>query len=67
MTTPIGMPNAPTTPHKLPAHIRRRISVLASCDDRTVAKLLAGKLVMPLTRERIEGALRELGLGHLIG
>lgn len=38
----------------------------ATCDPRSVEKYLAGKTLKPMTRERIEKALRALGLGDLV-
>jgi len=50
----------------LAASIERAMCVRASCDPRTLRKYLAGKTVMPMTRARIEEALRGGGYGHLV-
>ena len=51
---------------KLPAHLLRAVSAEALADPRSVQKLLRGDPVSPMTRERIERALRERGLDHLL-
>jgi len=48
------------------AHQVRQVAVDATCDPRSVEKYLAGKTLKPMTRERIEKALRALGLGDLV-
>ncbi len=45
---------------KLTAHEKRRISVIAAVDPRTVDQYLAGK-AKSTTASRIEDALRQLG------
>jgi len=50
----------------LAASISRAMCVRASCDPRTLQKYLAGKSIMPMTRARIEEALRAGGYGHLV-
>lgn len=45
----------------LGAHDLRRVSVAAPADPRTVRRLLRGESVSPISRVRIERALRELG------
>lgn len=45
------------------AHDRRRIAVLAEVDPATVLSFLQGGPVRPLSRLRIERAMRELGFG----
>lgn len=40
----------------------REVSVKASCDPRSVAKYLDGKPLRSLVKNRIEAALRRLGL-----
>jgi hypothetical protein len=48
---------------RLPAHQERAVSVAAGVDPRTVRKVLAGLPVRSgLVRERIEKALRDLGI-----
>lgn len=42
------------------------IAARASCDPRTVLTYLHGLAVRPLVRERIEKALADLNLGHLV-
>ena len=51
---------------KLHLHQLRQVSVAASCDPRSVGNYVAGKTLRPLLAERIEVALRECGLGHLV-
>lgn len=53
MTTPNG---------QLPGLQRSRVAVAALCSERTVKRYLDGASVSQSTRERIEGALRKLGL-----
>lgn len=50
---------------KLPAHVRRTISATAEADPRTIDRLLQGKPVMPMTRQRILRAMRQLGFSEL--
>jgi hypothetical protein len=47
---------------RLPDHLARVCSVVAGCDPRTVQRVVAGKRTLGLTRERVERALRELGI-----
>lgn len=45
---------------------RSRIAVAAYCSERTVKRYLDGVSVSQSTRERIEGALRKLGLAGAV-
>lgn len=45
-----------------PLHKLREIAVAASCDPRTVARVLEGKSVRAMVRERVEAALEKLGM-----
>jgi hypothetical protein len=47
---------------KADAPTLRRVAVESSTDPRTVAAFLAGRDVRPLSRERIERALKKLGM-----
>jgi len=49
----------------LTAHEARRIAVVAVVDPRTIQQYFAGK-AKSTTSARIEQALRELGLFHLL-
>lgn len=51
---------------RLPAHTLRALSVAAECDPRTVARVVAGAPTKGVRRERVERALREAGLEHLV-
>lgn len=50
----------------VPASILRELTVLASCDPRTLRRYLRGEPVSPLPASRIESALRARGYGHLV-
>jgi len=50
----------------IPAAILRELSVRASVDPRTLRRYVAGDAVSMLPCMRIEQALREQGLEHLI-
>jgi hypothetical protein len=50
----------------LAAHLVRKVSVLAPADPRSIRKLLLGEPLSPMATERIQRALRELGLEHLV-
>jgi len=50
----------------LPAHLIREVAVSAESDPRTVAKLVSGERVRPMTARRIERALRKRGLRDLL-
>jgi len=54
-------PRPRLTPQQL-----RRAAVLAGCDPRTVRHYITGRSVYSTTRERVEQALRELGLATLV-
>ena len=54
------------SPEKLSAHQIRALSVEASCDPRSIAKYLAGTDLRPMTRARIERALRAAKLARLV-
>lgn len=54
-------------PHTAPAHILRRIAVIADTDPRSVQRLLRGEMVRPMVRDRIERALVELKLFGRVG
>jgi hypothetical protein len=60
------MPNIAHRKFPLPAHLLIRVSAEAPADPRTVRKVLLGESVSPLARERIERALRDRGLFHLV-
>ncbi|HWA76559.1 MAG TPA: hypothetical protein VG937_29695 [Polyangiaceae bacterium] len=47
---------------QLDSHELRRVAVEATCDPRSVAKVLTGAPTRPTVRKRVEKALRELGL-----
>jgi hypothetical protein len=49
------------TPLPLREHEIRAVSVAAGVDPRTIRRRLLGARTMPLTRERIDRALRQLG------
>lgn len=51
----------------LSAHDRRRIAVRAVCDPKCVNRYVAGGPLRATTIERIESALRVLGMESLIG
>jgi len=53
-------------PVLMPESVKRRVAVDSRTDPRTVAKLLAGKPIRPMTRERIVDAMRDLRLLHLL-
>lgn len=55
-----------THPRRLPAHLRLRIAVAAPADPRSVDRYISGQRMQPLVAERIERALRELSLAHLV-
>jgi hypothetical protein len=50
----------------LPTHTVRKLAVDSDSDPRSVEKVLRGERVLPLTRSRIEKALRAAGYGHLL-
>jgi hypothetical protein len=50
----------------LPAHLIRVVSVEATADPRTVRKVLLGRPVSPLARDRVLRALETRGLLHLV-
>ena len=50
---------------RLQAHQIRALSVAAETDPRSVRKFLLGGSLQPLLRQRIERALRALGLAAL--
>jgi hypothetical protein len=50
----------------LTAHDQRRVSVLAFCDSRSVARYVAGRTLRTMLKLRIELALKELGFDHLV-
>lgn len=47
-------------------HEARLVAVEAGAHPRTVAKVVAGEQVRPLTAQRVIAALRRLKLDHLI-
>jgi hypothetical protein len=61
VTTPTAKPRT-----RLDAAQLRDVAVPAKCDPRTVAKYVAHENVAPLTRRRIEAALRDSEHAHLI-
>lgn len=54
---------ASVSPHQ---HLARQIAVLAGTDPRTVVARITGKRVRSTTADRIDNALRVLGLAHLV-
>jgi hypothetical protein len=44
----------------------RELSVLASCDPRSLRKVLRGESVLPMTRARVVKVLAERNLLHLV-
>lgn len=62
--SPSRRPRRRVTPEKLPVgeSAIRELSVLSSCDPRTVKKVLRGQIVQALAFERISGVLRVKGL-----
>ncbi len=54
------------TVSSLPAHELRRLSVAASVDPRTFQKAISGGQVSPMPLARIERALHDCGLEHLL-
>lgn len=55
------LPQNPLSPHD-----RRRIAVTASCDPSCVVQYVLGKSMRSTTISRIEKALRNLDLEHVI-
>jgi hypothetical protein len=51
---------------RLPGHRLRQIGVAADVHPRTVARVLSGAPTRGMQRDRVERALREAGLEHLI-
>ena len=51
---------------KLAAHEIRELSILASCDPRTIVKALSGERVRPLPLDRIRRALADAGREDLL-
>ncbi len=47
---------------RLPLHQEREVAVAASVDPRTVRRVMAGEPVRIMARERVERALRKLGI-----
>jgi hypothetical protein len=60
-TTHAHAPENPLSPHD-----RRRIAVTASCDPSCVVQYVLGKSMRSTTISRIEKALRNLDLEHVI-
>jgi hypothetical protein len=50
----------------LPESTVRELSVAASCDPRTLKKVLRGQPVLPMARARVVRVLEERGLRHLL-
>jgi hypothetical protein len=53
-------PKKPSTP-KIDKSRLRQLAVAASCDPRTIQRVLAGESVRGMSRERAEAALRAAG------
>jgi hypothetical protein len=51
---------------RLPIHQLRQLGVAADVDPRTVARVVAGSPTKGIQRARVERALREAGLEHLL-
>lgn len=51
---------------KISSHDLRRVSVRGHLDPRTIGAYLRGEVMRPLTIARVEDALRDEGLEHLV-